>query len=61
MAKPPDKEIELQPDAWERFERAVTVAAKSPPQHRVKAKAKANQGKSPNRQGRKATSMGKKR
>lgn len=27
-------EIELQPDAWERFERAVKVVAKSPPQHR---------------------------
>jgi hypothetical protein len=29
-------EIELAPDAWQRFERAVTVVAKSPPQHRVK-------------------------
>ena len=32
-------QIELQPDAWQRFERAVDVVAKSPPQHR-KAKAK---------------------
>jgi hypothetical protein len=41
--KKPRKEggdIELLPDAWERFERAVDVVAKSPPQHRVKAKAK---------------------
>jgi hypothetical protein len=41
MAKvPKDKqEIELEPDAWERFERAVDVVAKSPPQHRTKPKA----------------------
>jgi hypothetical protein len=31
-------DIELAPDAWARFERAVDVVAKSPPQHRVKAK-----------------------
>jgi hypothetical protein len=30
------KEIEIAPDAWARFERAVDVVAKSPPQHRVK-------------------------
>jgi hypothetical protein len=29
------KEIETFPDAWERFERAVDVVAKSPPQHRI--------------------------
>jgi hypothetical protein len=29
-------EIELEPDAWERFERAVAVVSKSPPQHRTK-------------------------
>jgi hypothetical protein len=36
MAKPTSKkdEIELEPDAWQRFERAVGVVAKSPPQHR---------------------------
>jgi hypothetical protein len=34
------KEIELQPNAWERFERAVDVVAKSPPQHRTKPKGK---------------------
>jgi hypothetical protein len=41
MAKTPAiKEPELHPDAWARFERAVDVVAKSPPQHR-KAKRKA--------------------
>jgi hypothetical protein len=45
MAKTPSaKEIELQPDAWERFERAVKVVAKSPPQHRA-AKPKAKKAK----------------
>ena len=34
----PSKESELHPDAWARFERAVDVVAKSPPQQRVKAK-----------------------
>jgi hypothetical protein len=33
---PPKKEIEFQPDAWARFERAIDVVAKSPPQHRTK-------------------------
>lgn len=49
MAKPALKteKLEFEPDAWERFERAVAVVAKSPPQHRVKAKAKKN--KSPKR------------
>lgn len=27
--------LELHPDAWERFERAVDKVAKSPPQHRT--------------------------
>jgi len=36
MASRPKKGIELQPDAWSRFERAVGVVAKSPPQHRKK-------------------------
>jgi hypothetical protein len=36
MAKKPSKEVEIEPDAWARFERAVDVVAKSPPQHRVK-------------------------
>jgi hypothetical protein len=39
MAKSnPTKEIELRPDGWERFNRAVTAAAKSGPKHRVKEK-----------------------
>jgi hypothetical protein len=38
MAKPKgrDRPLELVPDAWQRFERAVDVVAKSPPQHRTK-------------------------
>jgi hypothetical protein len=36
----PKPEVELQPDAWSRFERAVDVVAKSPPQHRAKPKAR---------------------
>lgn len=36
MANKTKREIELQPDAWRRFERAVDVVAKSPPQHRTK-------------------------
>jgi hypothetical protein len=36
MAKAPKAEIEFYPDAMERFERAVKVVSKSPPQHRVK-------------------------
>jgi hypothetical protein len=31
----PGKESELHPNAWARFERAVDVVAKSPPQHRA--------------------------
>lgn len=37
MAKKPPKkapEIELEPDAWQRFERFVTKAAKAGPKHR---------------------------
>jgi len=42
MTKKPQKEneIELYPDAWERFERAAKVIVKSPPQHRVAKKKK---------------------
>jgi len=49
MAKSPPKksEIEFQPDAWQRFERAVKVVAKSPPQPKVKSKVKKK--KSPKR------------
>jgi hypothetical protein len=35
---PPKFEAELEPDAWQRFERAVDVVAKSPPQHRKKVR-----------------------
>ena len=41
MAKSnPDKDPELYPDAWARFERAADVVAKAPPQHRVAKKKK---------------------
>jgi hypothetical protein len=41
MAKAPAKEIEFHPDAMQRFERAVTAVAKSPPQHRATKKKRA--------------------
>jgi hypothetical protein len=34
--EPKDKIEEFEPDAWERFGRAVDIVAKSPPQHRTK-------------------------
>jgi hypothetical protein len=46
------KESELHADAWARFERAVDVVAKSPPQHRTakpKAKAKPTKAKTAKR------------
>jgi hypothetical protein len=43
------KESELHPDAWARFERAVDVVAKSPPQHRTKVKSKARKRSSKGR------------
>jgi hypothetical protein len=39
MARTPKKQaekLEVDPDAWACFERAVDVVAKSPPQHRIK-------------------------
>jgi hypothetical protein len=33
----PVKELELHTDAWKRFECAIDVVAKSPPQHRTKS------------------------
>jgi hypothetical protein len=33
------KNVELHPDGWARFERAIDVVAKSPPQHRTKKSA----------------------
>jgi hypothetical protein len=47
MAKEPmkpdrNKDIELHPDAWERFEKAITVIGKAKPIHRpTKKKARA--------------------
>lgn len=42
MSKSPSsKDIELHPDAWERFERAAGAVVKTPPQHRVAKKKKA--------------------
>ena len=32
MAKVDKKKVEFEPDAWARFERAINVVAKSPPQ-----------------------------
>jgi hypothetical protein len=47
MAKPdPTRTADLHPDARARFERAVDVVAKSPPQHRTKAKTKARKSSS---------------
>jgi len=37
MGKQPEK-TDHHADAWSRFERAVDVVAKSPPQHRTKPK-----------------------
>ena len=36
--KNPEPDIELRPDGWERFERAVGAAVKSGPKHRTTAK-----------------------
>jgi hypothetical protein len=36
-----NQDIELHPDAWQRFERAAGVVSKTPPQHRVAKKKKA--------------------
>jgi len=38
MATPKKDTLEFASDAWRRFERAVDVVAKSPPQHRVAKK-----------------------
>lgn len=40
VTKKADKAIEFYPDAMARFERAVKVVVKSPPQPKVKPKAK---------------------
>jgi hypothetical protein len=38
MAKTPTKELELHPDAWQRFKRAAGVVSRTPPQHRAAKK-----------------------
>jgi hypothetical protein len=46
MSKSPSsKDIELHPDAWERFVRAAGVVAKSLPQHRTAKKKAAKKAK----------------
>jgi hypothetical protein len=45
MARTEQKRIELRPDAWQRFERAVDVVAKSPPQARTKKQKPKRQNK----------------
>jgi hypothetical protein len=49
MGNPPKRknaaDSELHPDAWARFERAVDVVAKSPPQHRTKPKNKSKRSR----------------
>jgi hypothetical protein len=53
MAKPSKDDVaELHSNAWSRFERAVDVVAKSPPQHRTKP------SKSLNRRKNKKTKLG---
>lgn len=41
--KPKPEDIETVPDAWERFERAIDVVAKSPPKPAAKPKSKNEQ------------------
>jgi hypothetical protein len=45
------KDVEIVPDAWGRFERAVDVVAKSPPQHRVKKRDGKRKKKTPPKRG----------
>jgi len=40
MAKKSESKIEFHDDAWQRFEHAAGVVAKSPPRHRVAKKKK---------------------
>jgi hypothetical protein len=42
-----EKSNELRADAWSRFERAVDIVAKSPPQHRTKVNANNKKPKKP--------------
>jgi len=41
----PDKEVELRPDGWQQFERAVDAAVKSGPKHRIAKPVKRTTGK----------------
>ena len=43
-------DVELEPDAWERFERAVKVVVKAPPQHREAPKPKRKKASAKKRQ-----------
>jgi hypothetical protein len=47
MAKSNEQKSELHSDAWLRFERAVDIVAKSPPQHRTKVNANNKKPKKP--------------
>jgi len=38
QSKKSESELEFEPDAWQRFERAVDTVSKSPPQHKAKKK-----------------------
>jgi hypothetical protein len=44
-SKSSEANVELHPDAWERFERAVSTVAKAPPQHRTAKKKAAKKSK----------------
>jgi len=44
-SKDQDQEVELVPDAWERFRSAVHAAAKSGPKHRPAKPVEASKGK----------------
>jgi hypothetical protein len=44
-SKPKPIEVELEPDAWPRFERFIKQAAKAGPQHRAAKKPSKSKGK----------------
>jgi hypothetical protein len=43
----PSPGVELEPDAWERFERFIKEVAKKPPQHRTKKEGAASPDATP--------------
>ena len=57
MAKSRNDKIELEPDAWPRFENFIRAVAKAGPQHRPSkpAKPKVSRAKSPGARKRKST------